>query len=278
MITIKSILAEVEDYFGCPNGAILGRNTQTVYAEPRKVAHWLAHKCTGYSYSQIGMSMKRHHTTILSAVRSIETEIDGHTELGQDAIYLHGRLAVNYRMGDWLQTYTGKAFFPMDPKPEDIDIIDIAHGLSNLCRYSGQTRHFYSVAQHSVLLAQCAPEELKLHALLHDAAEAYLVDIPRPIKPHLPKYREIENRVGHVIAELFKLGGKTPAEIKVLDDRIVADEMAQLFGKPGKAFVVPNMPEPLGVKIDPWSPGKAKAEFLREFGRLTCEPFMEAAE
>ena len=82
----------------------------------------------------------------------------------------------------WIVTYTGKRFYPLAPRAEDVDIRDIAHALSMTCRFSGHTPWLYSVAQHSVLCATLVPQELRIHALLHDAAEAYLFDAARPIK------------------------------------------------------------------------------------------------
>lgn len=102
-----------------------------------------------------------------------------------------------------IRTYTGRYVDPFDPKPDDIVIEDIAHALSNLCRFGGHTKCFYSVAEHSLLCAVLVPGEHKLAALLHDASEAYLVDIPTPIKNRLPGYVEAEDRLMKVIAEKF---------------------------------------------------------------------------
>src|ERR1017187_6756440 len=103
----------------------------------------------------------------------------------------------------FIQTYTGKVFDFDDPQPEQIDILDIAHALSNLCRFGGHTRWHYSVAQHSIYVSRlCGLGALApvwpmdaLYGLLHDAAEAYCVDVPRPIKNELTGYTEIEGRV-----------------------------------------------------------------------------------
>lgn len=96
------------------------------------------------------------------------------------------------RRGDWLQTFTGRQFWPLSPHPEDFDIEDIAHALAMKCRFNGHCISFYSVAQHSVLVAmECKRKwpdrpELPLWGLLHDLAEAYLPDIPRPLKRTIP--------------------------------------------------------------------------------------------
>jgi hypothetical protein len=89
------------------------------------------------------------------------------------------------RLGNWMQTQFGNQFWPLDPRPEDFDIKEIASALGKACRYAGHCFGFYSVAEHSVLVSQIVPPEFALTALMHDATEAYLVDIPRPLKPYL---------------------------------------------------------------------------------------------
>src|ERR1019366_2427466 len=101
-----------------------------------------------------------------------------------------------YRAVSFIQTFTGRAFYPLRPRVEDVSIIDIAHHLSNQCRYAGATDIHYSTAQHCCVLADFVEKELAgtrldcLEILIHDSAEAYLVDIPRPIKQFLPDYRK----------------------------------------------------------------------------------------
>ena len=113
----------------------------------------------------------------------------------------------------YLSTYTGKKFYPYDPRPEQICIEDIAHGLSMLCRFVGQCRFFFSVAEHSIAVARLLPANLKLFGLLHDASEAYLADLPRPVKAGLPEYKAIEANVERVIAEKFELPFPMPPEV-----------------------------------------------------------------
>src|SRR3954471_2936273 len=100
-------------------------------------------------------------------------------------------------------TNSGKLAWPMDPRPEDIDILDIAQGLSNQCRFNGQIKTFYSVAQHSVLVTRMVSSENQLAALLHDASEAYLPDLTSPVKRQIPEFVEAENRLMEVIADVF---------------------------------------------------------------------------
>src|SRR5215213_11515028 len=104
-----------------------------------------------------------------------------------------------------IQTFTGKFVTPLDPKIDQIDIIDIAHALSNMCRYAGHVRKFYSVAEHSILASYYVFEDEALEALLHDATEAYLVDVPKPYKHMLPDYCKYEDRLHGVISLKFQL-------------------------------------------------------------------------
>lgn len=133
------------------------------------------------------------------------------------------------RRGDWMQTYTGKKFWPLDPDPAEIDILDIAHALSNACRYAGHVMRFYSVAEHSVLVSMHVSDPNQKWALLHDASEAYLVDMPRPVKRFLPGYQEAETRLMAAICERFGLPPEMPDEVKDIDNRILVDEREVLM-------------------------------------------------
>jgi hypothetical protein len=161
--------------------------------------------------------------------------------------------------GDWLQTYTGVEFHPLDPRPEDIRIEDISHALSKLCRYGGHCIRFYSVAEHCVHVASKAPDSLKLVALMHDAAEAYIVDVPRPVKHLLPQYKAIEERLEAAIAVRFGLVWPFPEEIKRLDNAILADEREQNMGQPPRPWMAR---ESLGVMLRFWPPQQAAYEFI----------------
>jgi hypothetical protein len=181
----------------------------------------------------------------------------------------NGKMNAVPRKGDWMQTYTGLAFWPLDPQPDEIRILDIAQALSKLCRYGGHCRRFYSVAEHSVLVASKAPDHLKLSALMHDASEAYVIDVPRPLKPWLPGYAEIEDRVEQAIAARFNLPWPLSEEIKQLDERIIEDEREQNMSEPPRFW---GHREPLGVTLKCWSPQTASAKFMTAFqnygGRL----------
>ena len=167
------------------------------------------------------------------------------------------------RKGDWIQTYTGKQSWPIDARSEDTGIEDIAHALSNLCRYGGHCKRFYSVAEHSVLVSRFVSPHNAMNGLLHDAAEVYLVDVPRPIKSHLQGYKDIENRLLDVIFEYAGCTKSSLAEIKKIDTAILADEKIQAMGRPPADW---GLTEPsLGVEIRFWNPREAKLRFLERY-------------
>lgn len=169
----------------------------------------------------------------------------------------------------WLQTTTGRAFDLLDPRPEDVDIIDIAWSLGRQCRYLGHTHVAYSVAQHSVLVSEALPPELRLLGLMHDAAEAYVGDMPKPLKALLPEFSVIEDRIWRAIAERFDLPAVIPAEVKRVDTRILADEHLWLMGPSPRDWCPP---EPaLGIRIDPWGPDHAARVFQQRFDDLWLE-------
>ena len=171
--------------------------------------------------------------------------------------------------GRWIQTFSGKQFWPTNPKVEDIDIVDIAHALSMQCRYGGHCRRFYCVAEHSVHVSDALPQELKLWGLLHDASEAYLVDIPRPIKPFLSNYVELEAQLMAAVVKRFGLTDELPmpAAVKEVDNRILFDEREQNMTVPPSAWDFEL--EPLGIQLKYWDPAMAERVFLDTFDHLT---------
>lgn len=176
-------------------------------------------------------------------------------------------------IGCWMQTYSGRIVQPLNPDPASITIEDIAAALSKQCRFAGHVREFYSVAEHSVLVSRHCPEELRLVGLLHDASEAYLTDIPRPLKPQLSEYVTIENMLMRVIGRKFGFDWPMPRSVKDVDNRILSDERTE-----NMAFVDieprlwGNVMEGLGVKLRFWSPKEAEFEFIQEFRLLSRMP------
>jgi hypothetical protein len=170
---------------------------------------------------------------------------------------------------NWMQTYTGKQFWPLNPIIEDINIEDIAHALSMQCRYGGHVRKFYSVAEHSVLVSENVPPKDALWGLLHDATEAYLVDVPRPVKRQLSEYATIERNLMDAICLCFGLDYEMPDSVKAADNSILMDEREELMSTPPADWGY-NEP-PLGIIMPCWPPCEAKINFLRRYARLVVE-------
>lgn len=173
---------------------------------------------------------------------------------------------------DFIGTYTNKKFHFNNPSANEVCIADIAQALSMNCRYSGHVKEFYSVAEHSVLIADLVykltgDKYQAFDALMHDASEAYLTDVPRPIKPHLQGYMEIEAKAEAVIQQAF---GCRPMNdlIRKLDTHICGTEAKQLF------LVVPEWCddyEPVDIEVKCWAPERARAEFLVRFNLFALE-------
>jgi hypothetical protein len=174
------------------------------------------------------------------------------------------------RNDDFMQTATGRKFWPMDPRADEVFIEDIAHSLSMQCRYAGHCLRFYSVAEHSVLIARHLrgqyDEQTALWGLLHDASEAYLVDVPRPVKPYLTGYKTAEAKVMAAVCERFGLPFDMPTEVHEADERIIADELANLVPMDWHGRYAGKE---LGVRLRYWSPEQAREEFMATFDALT---------
>lgn len=170
----------------------------------------------------------------------------------------------------WIQTFTGHQYPLLHPSPSDILIEDIAHALSNVCRFSGHCRKFYSVAQHSFLCSLMVPTEFAMDALLHDASEAYLGDLSRPLKysDYLVGYRRIEMLTEEAIAEKFCLEIPRPTCIKTVDNKMLVTERRDLVGITEAGWEMDIVATPYTFRIDAWPPEKAEKEFLWRFGKL----------
>lgn len=178
--------------------------------------------------------------------------------------------AVGDRKGNWMQTYRGGQFWPLDMRPEDVFIEDIAHALSMICRYGGHCERFYSVAEHSVLVSRIVPPELALLGLMHDATEAYVGDVIRPLKPALAGYGAIEQNVWLAIASKFNLPGALQNEIKAADNAVLLAEQLTLMKSAPAPWCVGG--EPANVIVTGVAPSVAEQEFLDRFAELTMSP------
>lgn len=168
-----------------------------------------------------------------------------------------------------MQLQSGAPFYPLEAKPDDIEIEDIAHALGMVCRYAGHCREFYSVAEHSVIMSHTVDPEHALWALLHDATEAYIGDLVRPLKHEIRAYMSVESRLAEAIAIKFDLPGSMPEQVKEHDTRIVVDEMEQIMAPPRQPWPMLEGYAPLGITLHKWSPDTAGRMFLARFNQLT---------
>ena len=176
--------------------------------------------------------------------------------------------------GPYLQTVSGRRVNPFDPDPEQLDIEDIARALANLCRFGGHSRVFYSVAQHSVIVSELVEQrggdaEDVFAALMHDASEASLGDMPHPIKHRSPlgaAFKAAEGHLEEVIRERFAIKPDVP-EIKRADRALLATER-RVFS--GESWHWPELDgvEPLELELSAWAPEEAARAFRERFAEL----------
>lgn len=156
-----------------------------------------------------------------------------------------------------LVTYTGSLIDPHNPDPFAISIFDIANALSRICRFSGNTPKFYSVAEHSIRVSKLVPDHMALEALLHDATEAYLGDVPAPVKNMLPDYKEVEERFQNAIDIRFGLPALQSPEIKMADYQMLLIENQELMRHP-------DLPVP-DVKEIPYYASESMEQTVEDF-------------
>lgn len=173
-------------------------------------------------------------------------------------------------MSSHICTYSGVCFNPLDPSTAGIRIEDIAHALSNQCRFAGHVRAFYSVAQHSVLVSYLLPPEFQLVGLLHDASEAYLQDMPSPIKAMMPEYRAAESALQ---AKIYRWADVRPSVLDQAhgalhdaDKLMLAREQHDLMPK---VDWLTQRDVSHVESVVPWGSVYAKAMFLARWARLT---------
>ncbi|MBF0417790.1 MAG: phosphohydrolase [Magnetococcales bacterium] len=174
------------------------------------------------------------------------------------------------RDGAWIQTFTGRQFWPLDARADEVVIEDIAHSLGMLCRFNGHCRRFYSVAEHAVWVSRLVGAEDARWGLMHDAAEAYLSDLPKPLKQVMTDFTHWEERLLRVIAARFGLVGLPSERVKDADWRLLANEKTALMAPEPAPWR--GLPEPFpGVTLEGWSPEEANARFLERFRELFPE-------
>ena len=169
----------------------------------------------------------------------------------------------------FIQTASGKHFDYLNASTDDVVIEDIATALSNICRFAGHLPEFYSVAQHSVLCSQIVQPEFAFEALLHDAAEAYCLDMPAPLKALLPDYRRLETMIDDLIRSAFGLPFHHSDVVKYADLIMLATERRDLEIDDGTRWpILDGVPASDLIQIIPLRPGQAYGLFMNRFNEL----------
>lgn len=190
---------------------------------------------------------------------------------------------------DWIQSYTGRKVTPLDLKPEQVCVEDIAHALASKCRFNGhQLGDPYSVAQHCVIGARNLPSAFKLAFLLHEVSEVYMPDIPAPIKPYvrvqigppgsdkLFLWSELEDTQATIVFEALGLNSVRPLidsrEVRKMDLQMLATEARDLMADPPEPWSLPYEAletDALGGPLKTWNWQASEFAFLTLFRELT---------
>lgn len=168
------------------------------------------------------------------------------------------------RRGNPIETYSGTYFYPLDPRPDDVHVTDVAHGLANTCRYAGQCKFFYPVALHSVYVSRELEAEygptVQLYGLFHDAAEAYVTDVPRPIKGELEGYEEIERNILDAVWDRLDVAPPIDEQWQAVmdaDERLFRYEADELLSE-----LQPSSVPRRSYELSPRSPKEVRETFL----------------
>lgn len=174
------------------------------------------------------------------------------------------------KVSNSIAVYSGKLFDIANPEHSDFTIVDIAHALANMCRFTGQCNKFYSVAQHSVYVSRLCSPENRLYGLLHDAPEAFIGDVSTPLKRMLPDYKRVESNVHKAVLERFGLSEQMPEEVKIADLRMLATERLALLNTPvdEEKWKFLKDVELAPFPDLPMSPTEANLFFLEEYLKL----------
>lgn len=228
----------------------------------------------------------------LASVPSLATHVHSRAKTLEEPQRIEGDMpdgsnSCEGRERGWMQTYSGRKFYPLAPLVDDIELMDVVHGLAMTCRYGGQCRRFYSVAEHCLIVSSLVEQHarnagmaepevraLAREALMHDSSEAYIGDMIRPLKhqPEMIEFRRAEAAIETAIFAKFGIVSthESHAIIKTIDNRILVDEISQLMPLPEMYLESPLLAEesPFGVKLACWEPQRAQEQFMARYREL----------
>ncbi|MDO6628734.1 MULTISPECIES: hypothetical protein [Bacillus cereus group] len=183
-------------------------------------------------------------------------------------------------VGDYIGLYSGRRFYPMNPRPEDVTVLDIAHSLSRMPRYAGHLEKFYTVGEHSLYCYWIAKKLgfsplIQMYCLMHDASESIVCDLPRPLKDQVPEYKKIEDGIMSTIWDMVGIPHPTKEDyhiVKKIDNTILIFELIQL----AQRFDIPDVehfsPWLLSIDLeDEVSMTEIKMDFLSTYEKLLEE-------
>lgn len=173
----------------------------------------------------------------------------------------------------WIQTFTNRKFHILRPTEDEVDILDIAHALSNLCRFTGHVVDFYSVAEHCYFASKIVAPEFAMEALLHDASEAYISDLNRPLKHYTEAgryYLEVEKNIEEVIARKFRIPHPMSPKVKDVDNMMLYAEKAQIMPPMEWDTRWSETQEAATVQLRCYAPREIERIFLERFTAIRC--------
>ena len=187
------------------------------------------------------------------------------------------------RYGDWQLTYTGRQLWASDPRPGDFMIEEIAHNLSLICRFAGSVAVAYPVSSHLVMVSDIVRNlggtlEEQLQALLHDATESVISDIPAPLKRFLPQVKAAEQRIWRAMAKQFKIPAKMSPLVKQADRIALITERRDLFQPSEHRWAGYDAVQPIAARVRIMSAKAAEKSFLERYHHLRAKIAAKAAQ
>lgn len=178
------------------------------------------------------------------------------------------------QLTEGIALYSGAMFDYNAPQDSNVQIEDIAHALSHVCRFAGYIRHFHSVAQHAVNVSYLVPEEDAFTALMHDTAEAFTNDLPTPLKIAFPIFKELEVKIESAMAAKFGFRFPLPDSVKLADLQMLRIEKEDLKDDFSNWAILDGIerPDSQRLRMDEMTPSVAKRLFLNRYKELTNEP------